>query len=79
MTPFPRLEVKVMNAWQGFVTRMMGRILGLKGEAHIVFIQFDNDNEDEVEPTINDIIKNNEEDAMNSVRQQTTNRNGAGE
>lgn len=79
MTPFPRLEVKVMNAWQGFVTRMMGRILGLKGEAHIVFIQFDNDDEDEVEPTINDIVKNNAEDEMNSVRQQTTNRMESGE
>ena len=55
---------------------MMGRILGLKGEAHIVFIQFDND---DLEPTINDIVKNNEEDAINSVRQQTTNRMESGE
>jgi hypothetical protein len=65
-----------MNAFQGFITRMMGRILGLKGEAHIVFIQFDND---DLEPTINDIVKNNEEDAINSVRQQTTNRMESGE
>ena len=58
-----------MNAFQGFITRMMGRILGLKGEAHIVYIQFDNDeNDEQIQPTINDIVKNNEEDAMNRVR-----------
>lgn len=66
---FPSLEVKPMNGFQGFITRMMGRILGLKGEAHIVYIQFDNDeNDEQIQPTINDIVKNNEEDAMNRVR-----------
>ena len=60
-----------MNGFQGFVTRMMGRILGLKGEAHIVFIQFDNDeDDDDLQPTVNDIVKNNEEDAMNRVSTQ---------
>ena len=60
-----------MNGFQGFITRMMGRILGLKGEAHIVFIQFDNDeDDDDLQPTINDIVKNNEEDAMNRVSTQ---------
>ena len=66
MTQLPNLVVKAMNTYQEFVLKIVGWILGIRGEAKIVFIQFD---EDEVEPTINDIVKNNEEDAMNRVRQ----------
>jgi hypothetical protein len=48
-----------MSKWQSTVLKVIGWMLGLKGEAKLVFIQFDN------EPTINDLIKNKEEDEMN--------------
>lgn len=76
VTPKAEIIVKAMNAYQEFVLKIIGWMIGIRGEAKIIYIHFD---EDEVEPTINDIIKNNEEDAMNSVSTQTTNRNGAGE
>lgn len=76
MTHKPEIIVKAMNGYQAFVLKVVGWMIGIKGEAKIVYIQFD---EDEVEPTINDIVKNNAEDEMNSVRQQTTNRMESGE
>lgn len=65
-----------MNAYQEFVLKIIGWMIGIRGEAKIIYIHFD---EDEDEPTINDIIKNNEEDAMNRVSTQTTNRMESGE
>lgn len=59
-----------MSAWQALVLKVIGWMIGIRGEAKIVFLQFDNDDE-EVEPTINDIAKNNAEDEANSVRNQT--------
>ena len=76
MTPKAEIIVKAMNAYQAFVLKVIGWMIGIRGEAKIIYIQFD---EDEDEPTINDIVKNNEEDAINSVRQQTTNRMESGE
>lgn len=76
MTPKPELIVKAMNAYQEFVLKIIGWMIGIRGEAKIVYIHFD---EDEVEPTINDIVKNNDEDAMNRVSTQTTNRMESGE
>ena len=64
MTPKAEIIVKAMNAYQAFVLKVVGWMIGIRGEARIVYIQFD---EDEVEPTINDIVKNNEEDAINRV------------
>ena len=55
----PKLVVEAMSKWQSTVLKVVGWMLGLKGEAKLVFIQFDN------EPTINDLIKNKEEDEMN--------------
>jgi len=55
----PKLVVEAMSKWQSTVLKVIGWMLGLKGEAKLVFIQFDN------EPTINDLIKNKEEDEMN--------------
>lgn len=66
----PKLVIQVMSAWQALVLKVIGWMIGIRGEAKIVFLQFDND-EDEVEPTINDIAKNNAEDEANSVRKQT--------
>ena len=76
MTPKAEIIVKAMNAYQEFVLKIIGWMIGIRGEAKIIYIHFD---EDEVEPTINDIIKNNEEDAMNRVSTQTTNRMESGE
>ena len=58
-----------MSAWQALVLKVIGWMIGIRGEAKIVYLQFDND--DEVEPTINDIVKNNAEDEANSVSTQT--------
>lgn len=58
-----------MSAWQALVLKVIGWMIGIRGEAKIVYLQFDND--DEVEPTINDIVKNNAEDKANRVSTQT--------
>lgn len=76
--PKAEIIVKAMSAYQAFVLKVIGWMIGIRGEAKIIYIQFDED-EDDIEPTINDIVKNNEEDAINSVRQQTTNRMESGE
>jgi hypothetical protein len=76
VTPRPKLVVKAMKTWQAAVLRVIGWMIGIRGEAKISYIIFDNDKE---EPTINDIVKNNEEDAMNRVSTQTTNRMESGE
>ena len=55
----PKLVVEAMSKWQSTVLKVIGWMLGLKGEANLVFIQFDN------EPTINDLVKNKQEDEMN--------------
>lgn len=70
MTLKPKLVIQVMSAWQALVLKVIGWMIGIRGEAKIVFLQFDNDDE-EVEPTINDIVKNNAEDEANSVSTQT--------
>ncbi len=57
-----KLVVKAMSAWQSAILRVIGWMLGIRGEAKIAYITFDHD---EVEPTINDIKRNNEENEMN--------------
>lgn len=69
MTLKPKLVIQVMSAWQALILKVIGWMIGIRGEAKIVYLQFDND--DEVEPTINDIVKNNAEDEVNSVSTQT--------
>ena len=50
-----------MRWWQSATLRVIGWMLGIRGEAKIVYIAFDHDDE----PTVDDIIKNQEEDEMN--------------
>ncbi len=69
MTLKPKLVIQVMSAWQELLLKVIGWMIGIRGEAKIVYLQFDND--DELEPTINDIVKNNAEDEANSVSTQT--------
>lgn len=69
MTLKPKLVIQVMSAWQALVLKVIGWMIGIRGEAKIVYLQFDNDDEDE--PTINDIVKNNAEDEANRVPNQT--------
>jgi hypothetical protein len=57
----PKLVIKAMNRFQEAVLKVVGFLLGLKGEPKLIYIAFD----DAVEPTINDIKKMNEEDEMN--------------
>lgn len=69
-----------MNRIQEIVLKVIGWMLGIKGEAKIIYIQFDNDDiNDDIEPTINDIAKSMAEDEMNRVSTQTTNREAVGE
>lgn len=78
MTPRGEIIVKAMNAYQALTLKVIGWMIGIRGEAKIIYIQFDED-EDDIEPTINDIVKNNAEDEANRVSTQTTNRMESGE
>jgi len=62
----PKLVIKAMSAYQEFVLKVIGWMIGIRGEARIVYLEFDED-----EPTINDIVKNNAEDEANRVPNQT--------
>ena len=74
MTPKPKLIISKMNRFQAFVLRIVARCLGIRGDAYICMLVVEDDlPEDYIavfdnEPTINDIVKNNEEDEVNSVR-----------
>jgi hypothetical protein len=71
-----QLVVEVMKAWQSKVLNAIAWVIGLRGgSVAYVNLRIVLD----VEPTINDIVKNNEEDAMNRVSTQTTNRMESGE
>ena len=72
MTPSRKLLVQTFPQWKENVLYFVARCLGLKG-VPVGLIHY------EEEPTINDIVKNNEEDAMNKVSTQTTNRMESGE
>ena len=61
----PKLVVRTMNKFQEVTLKILGWLLGIKGEAKIVYIAFD----DEMEPTINDLKKWHEENEMNRQRQ----------
>lgn len=65
-----------MKAWQSKVLNAIAWVIGLRGgSVAYVNLRIVLD----VEPTINDIVKNNVEDAMNRVSTQTTNRMESGE
>ncbi len=60
-----QLVVEVMKAWQSKVLNAIAWVIGLRGgSVAYVNLRIVLD----VEPTINDIAKNNAEDAMNRVR-----------
>ena len=60
-----QLVVELMKAWQSKVLNAIAWVIGLRGgSVAYVNLRIILD----VEPTINDIVKNNEEDAMNRVR-----------
>lgn len=73
MTPKPKLIISSMNRFQGFVLRIVARCLGIRGDAYICLLVTEDElPEDYIavfdnEPTVNDIAKNNEEDAANRV------------
>ena len=58
----PKLVVETMNKFQEVTLKILGWFLGIRGEAKIVYIAFD----DEMEPTINDLKKWHEENEMNT-------------
>lgn len=60
-TPSRKLIVETLPTWKEYILYFVARCLGLKG-VPIGLIYYEN------EQTINDIVKNNEEDAMNRVR-----------
>lgn len=63
-----------MNRFQAFILRIVARCLGIRGDAYICLLVTEDElPEDYIavfdnEVTVNDIVKNNEEDAINSVR-----------
>jgi hypothetical protein len=52
-----------MRAYQEVILKIIGWMLGIRGEAKLVFIEFDED--EKVEPTINDLKRMQEESQMN--------------
>lgn len=62
----PKLEVSAFHPLQAKILNFVAYILGMRGGT-VAYLWLTED--EEVEPTINDIAKNNEEDAMNRVRQ----------
>ena len=77
MTPKPKLIISKMNKFQAFVLRIVAKCVGIRGDAYVCFLVTEDElPEDYIavfdnEPTINDIVKNNEEDAANRVSTQT--------
>lgn len=77
MTPKPKLIISSMNRFQAFILRIVARCLGIRGDAYICLLVTEDElPEDYIavfdnEPTVNDIVKNNEEDAANRVSTQT--------
>lgn len=59
----PSLTVDEMANWQSAILRFVGKLIGLKGNPYIMFIE-----NEEFEPTINDLKRLHEEDEANSVR-----------
>jgi hypothetical protein len=79
MTKKPQLALlEPYYKWQGVALRIFGFLIGLRGKPAIAFIEtIETDDEQEmIEPTINDLKRMAEESAINSVgntQQQTTN------
>jgi hypothetical protein len=63
-----QLVVEEMRAWQASILNFIAWLIGLRGGS-VAYLEFRTviTLEDDIEPTINDIVKNNEEDAMNRV------------
>jgi hypothetical protein len=57
-----------MNKFQEVILKIVGWLLGIRGEAKLVYIAFD----DKVEPTINDLNKWHQENEMNKQREKET-------
>lgn len=57
-----------MNKFQEVILKIVGWLLGIRGEAKLVYIAFD----DKMEPTINDLNKWHQENEMNKQREKET-------
>jgi len=64
----PKLVVRTMNKFQEVILKIVGWLLGIRGEAKLVYIAFD----DKMEPTINDLNKWHQENEMNKQREKET-------
>ena len=64
----PKLVVRTMNKFQEVTLKIVGWLLGIRGEAKLVYIAFD----DKMEPTINDLNKWHQENEMNKQREKET-------
>ena len=63
------MRIEAKRWWASAITRLIGWILGIRGEAKLVLIRL---GDDEMKPTINDIIKNQQEDEMNQQVEKET-------
>jgi hypothetical protein len=61
----PRLEVSEFHPLQAKILNAVAYLLGMRGGS-VAYLSFTED--EEIEPSINDIAKNDAEDALNSVR-----------
>ena len=64
----PKLVVRTMNKFQEVTLKIVGWLLGIRGEAKVVYIAFD----DKMEPTINDLNKWHQENEMNKQTEKET-------
>lgn len=77
MTRRAEMIVEDLSPFQAKVLNIVGKLLRIPGTAFVGFLEYEI--KDLPEPTINDIVKQIQEDEMNSVRQTTTNRMESGE
>lgn len=72
------LVIEPMGKFQAFALRWFGKLVGLRGNPYLVFIE-NKDIKQKYEMSISDLAKQMAEDEMNSVREKTPNRMESGE
>ena len=68
----PRLTVEDLKPFQAKILKLVGKMLRIPGNAFVCFIEYKvNFDSERPEPTINDLIRAEEESATNRVSTQT--------
>ena len=69
MTLEPKLVVEDLTPLQAKILKLVGKMLRIPGNAFVCFIEYRANFDSRVEPTINDLIRSQEESETNSVRE----------